>query len=1089
MKRIARVGFLAAAVAAFLVVSATAASAQRPRSARDEVWRDEVRRPEGRPPAPHGEPAPGAIVLRFEHIPANSFMETLEQLADKNEQLREGLRQIPIALNEPANAVVVIAPPEVAAVMMRVAAELDHPNAFAQHMQERERGNVEFHLEVEKHKRAMDIETMERRLKMEAMKRHLAGPPHETPGEPGPQGDQPERMIRRKIQELEHHQQHLSQELQKHAQSVHRQLEEIEQHKRRLHDEFERHIHERAQEHERREHEERGHREREEMERREHEERGHREREEMQRREREEREHREREEMQRREHEERQEREPRMQGERERRDPDERPRGPRRPGQGERPGPRAPVQGRPGAGLEMLLSPRAREMLRLSDDQIGRIRDLVAETRKGLEHMMDRIREAAKDIPPQQRAERVRQMMERLKAARAERMRGIHERLMEILNPEQRQKVEQSRRGRRPPEPPHPADRPEPPERPDPPERPEPPERRDRPSRRDEEPHRPAANDQAAESRLIQDVVIIGNGTVAVDVQAAPGGVRIMQGRRSEGGPRSRMSDAEQQAMREKARARYLFRMLADTDIRAELDLSSAQEKRIVALIEKTEKQRTRIEDDVRLQFGSNDAAGPAAGDPQGHEREIRRETWQAMRDAQPTFDKLMQEAVDTLTKEQQARLEEVIRERMRLMAACGNLYLLTTAGAKEQLGLTDGQSAKIKKTLLETVARSDEYRKTLEEKHKAVQATNPDAGSDQRRQAYRAVYEGFRKFREETIKQARERVFKLLTDDQKPKAESLLAEADSRRRGTFGAGGMYNAIGIGGQSRAPDPAPAARPHTVAAIYNGGARFHLAGQDFDKPRKKAYGKDRPKMEKSPKSKSASADHKRGAVLLRRLQDPAVRAELDLSGKQEKQIYILQEKIQRLQEGIRADVREILGDRMNSAATAEDRRQIKRDAADIAKEAHRAAARDIDTILNDAAELLTPDQHAKLETINRHRADMHRATGGLAILLEPKVREKLHITDEQADRIRLILKGASKRADDLRTEVARGGPAADAKRRHEQMVRAARERIMSILSAEQREMAQRLLDRGPSKKSKQRDAPKAAPAGKGYGQPA
>jgi len=155
MKRIAQVGFLAAAVAAFLVVSATAASAQRPRSARDEVLRSEVRRPERRPPAPHGEPAPKAIVLRFEHIPANSFMETLEQLAHNNEHLREGLKQTPIALNEPANAVVVIAPPEVAAVMMRVAAELDHPNAFAQHMQERERGNVEFHLEVDKHKRCL----------------------------------------------------------------------------------------------------------------------------------------------------------------------------------------------------------------------------------------------------------------------------------------------------------------------------------------------------------------------------------------------------------------------------------------------------------------------------------------------------------------------------------------------------------------------------------------------------------------------------------------------------------------------------------------------------------------------------------------------------------------------------------------------------------------------------------------------------------------------------------------------------------------------------------------------------------------------
>ena len=259
----------------------------------------------------------------------------------------------------------------------------------------------------------------------------------------------------------------------------------------------------------------------------------------------------------------------------------------------------------------------------------------------------------------------------------------------------------------------------------------------------------------------------------------------------------------------------------------------------------------------------------------------------------------------------------------------------------------------------------------------------------------------------------------------------------------------------------------------------GGVRVMQGGRSKGDPRNRM----------SDAEQQAMREKARARYLFRMPADPDVRAELDLSGEQEKQIYILREKIQRLQEGIRADVREILGDRMNSAATAEDRHEIKRDAADIAKGAHRAAAHDMETIMKEAAEVLTPDQQAKLKAISRHRADMHRATGGLAMLLEPKVREKLHISAQQARRIRLILKGTSKRTDDLRTEVARGGPPADAKRRHEQMVRAARERIMSILSAEQREMAERLLDRGPSKKSKQHDAPKTAPAGKGYGQPA
>jgi len=752
------------------------------------------------------------------------------------------------------------------------------------------------------------------------------------------------------------------------------------------------------------------------------------------------------------------------------------------PGQGREPGPRGATEGRPGAGLERLLSPKVRELLRLSDEQVDRVRRLLAEVRKGMEQTMDRIREAAKNIPPQERAERIQQIRERLKASRAERMRGIHERLMQILRPEQREKIEQMRRGDRPPEPPHP------PERPRPPQPPEPPEPHRRPPEPPERPHRPAVHDEPAEFRLIQDVVVIGNGAVEIDVQASPGGVSVLRsGTGSEAGRWTQMSEAERQAARDQARARYLFRMLCDADIRAELDLSADQERKIVALIERSEKERTRIEDDVRMQFGSNDAAGPDPGDPAGRESDMRRATWQAMRDAQPAFDTIMQEAVDTLTDEQKAKLDEVIRERMRLMSACGNLWILTTASAKEQLDLTDGQSAKIKKTLLEAADRSDEQRKALDEKRKAVQAATANAGSEERLQAYRAVFEGMRTAREASIKTTRQRVFKLLTAEQEPKAEKLLAEADSNRGGTFWGGGTYNTIHIGGQSRAPDPPPALTPRIVPAVYDGTAQFRLAGQDLDEPGSKAP-KDGFKSPKTKPSKSqgAFADPKRTVMLLRLLQDPAVRAELNLSKEQEKRVFVLQEKVRSLEERTRADVRQTLGNRMKNAATPAERRDIKQQAADIAREAQRATAGDMDTIIKEAAEVLTPDQHAKLETIGRNRADMYRATRGLAILLEAKVREKLGISDEQAGRIRLILDDTSKRAKDLRAETAGRG---NTRRRYDETVRAARERVMAVLGADQREMAEHLLDRGPPRNGRKRDALETAPATKGYGQAA
>ena len=754
------------------------------------------------------------------------------------------------------------------------------------------------------------------------------------------------------------------------------------------------------------------------------------------------------------------------------------------------------MHGLPGLGL--LLSPRLREELRLSDEQAERIRDVLAEVRKAITHMMDRVREAAKDVPPQERGERVRQMMERVRAQGAERMRAVRERLMQILGPEQRKKAEQLLRGRRPPEPP-PA--PRPPERP---KRPEPP---DRPPRQPDKTLRPAVEKEAAEFRLIQDVAVIGSGTAKVEVRAAPGSApsRVIQAAPGGGGHGSSgrlsgaisrwrgMDETQRQEMVNRFRNQYAFRMLADEDIRAELDLADTQEKKIGALIEKSQKQRDRIQDDVRMQFGSNDASGPDAGDPAGHERQMRRETWQALRDAQPTFDKIMQETLDTLTEEQKTKLQEVIRERARLMFACGNLWILTTASAKERLGLDDVQSKKIKKTLLEAADRFDEHRKALDEQRKAIQAANPDAGAGQSREAYRALFEGLRTFREESVKKTRERVFKLLTDEQKPKAEKLLDEADANQRSMFmggalfGGGAMFGGMGGGGRSRAPEPPPAVKPRIVPAVYDGAARFYLAKQDFDKPKKrKTHSKDRPKMEKSPKSQSASADRKRGVLLLRLLQDPAIRAEVGLSDEQEKRIFVLQEKLQRAQDRIRADVRDVIGERMKQARTPQDRSDIKRQAADIAKEATRAAAGDMETIMKEAAEVLTPDQQAKLKTIYRHRAETARATGGLTILLAPKVREKIGISGEQADRIRLILRDVSKRGKDLHAESASGRPPEDLKRRHVQRVRAARERVMGVLSAEQREMAERLLDRGPQQRARKRRPPEAAPATKGYG---
>ena len=173
MKRYVWIGCAAVAVVAAAIVFTGAVAGQgRERGSREEVERRGGERPE-------------PVVLRFVHIPAKSFMQTLEQLG-QYDRLRETLVQMAVALNEPANAVVIIAPPELAGILRGVAGELDQPNELAERARQRQREDIQFRMQVEEHKRALDRNDMGARVQMGAMKRRLAGPPKMGPGQEGP---------------------------------------------------------------------------------------------------------------------------------------------------------------------------------------------------------------------------------------------------------------------------------------------------------------------------------------------------------------------------------------------------------------------------------------------------------------------------------------------------------------------------------------------------------------------------------------------------------------------------------------------------------------------------------------------------------------------------------------------------------------------------------------------------------------------------------------------------------------------------------------------------------------------------------------
>ncbi|MBE3071320.1 MAG: Spy/CpxP family protein refolding chaperone [Planctomycetes bacterium] len=120
--------------------------------------------------------------------------------------------------------------------------------------------------------------------------------------------------------------------------------------------------------------------------------------------------------------------------------------------------------GRGMGGVGRLLSPQAMERLGLSEEQQAKIREIQTEVREQMQQMVGRAREALKDVPAEERAERMPRMTERVQAERNRQMEAVRGRILEVLTPDQREKAEGLLEGRGP-------GRPESPERPDAPAR------------------------------------------------------------------------------------------------------------------------------------------------------------------------------------------------------------------------------------------------------------------------------------------------------------------------------------------------------------------------------------------------------------------------------------------------------------------------------------------------------------------------------------------------------------------------------------------------------------------------------------------
>jgi hypothetical protein len=422
-----------------------------------------------------------------------------------------------------------------------------------------------------------------------------------------------------------------------------------------------------------------------------------------------------------------------------------------------------------GAGrLMRLIGPEARERLGLSDQQVEKIRGILSEIRQGAGQMAERMRGAMKDVPPQERAERMREMVQNSAAERARRMRKAEETVMGILSPEQREKFERWLRERGPEagRPSAPSERPRP-------ETPPPGRMRSRPGDSPAAappPAAPAVQREPAQFHFVQWNTAGANGVGAA-------------------------------ANVEQARAAMAVGFLDDPDIRSGLNLSNEQKAKIAALQDRSKKLIQRIQDDAKLQFGQDDPSKKMSEDEQrARAGEMARAMAERFRAAQPQLDAITKETFELLTMEQQAKLQELIQERLRLMSVGGGLWVLGTEKARGELGLSAEVVGKVRKILAEAADENEAVRKELA-------AAMKDAPAQQRAETMRARWQEYGQKMQERQTKVRDAVFVLLTADQKPKAEKFIAEGS--RPQPWGNGVFPPGMGIQRiKPIAPSPAP-----------------------------------------------------------------------------------------------------------------------------------------------------------------------------------------------------------------------------------------------------------------------------------------
>ena len=235
---------------------------------------------------------------------------------------------------------------------------------------------------------------------------------------------------------------------------------------------------------------------------------------------------------------------------------------------------------------------------------------------------------------------------------------------------------------------------------------------------------------------------------------------------------------------------------------------------------------------------------------------------------------------------------------------------------------------------------------------------------------------------------------------------------------------------------------------------------------------------------NPERARNMAFQRRGQTL-QWLEDADVRAEIGLSPEQEQRINELREKATHILTRVREEYRAKYEAQITPDMTDEERQALRQEAMQGMAEAVQAARGDIETLMNEADTVLTPEQKEKLAVVSRERAASADLTGGLSALLTSRAREECGISRDQVEQIRIMCRRLENDAKGLRDhffgtgreptpEDRRSEDYKDFQAEHLDMIKKTRERIMTILTGEQREKVDRFLasrnrDRGGNRR--------------------